>query len=135
MKYVLCIAVLFFGFISCTIDDGVDFHYELLPVDSVELPDEFKRDSIYEIPFKYSRPTTCYAFDGFYYRREANVRTIAIGTIVFEQNNCRPPTTNPLTAVLYFKPTVENSYIFKIWKGKDTNGQNIFEETEIPVIP
>jgi hypothetical protein len=27
----------------------------------------------------------------------------------------------------------EEDYIFKFWKGKDTNGENIFEEVIVPV--
>lgn len=121
--------------VSCSLDDGTNFHYELLPVHSVTLPTEFKRDSLYEIPFKYNRPSTCYGFDNFYYYREANIRTIAINAVVVEQTNCETPTTNPVTVKLNFIPTTEDSYIFKIWKGKDANGQNIFEQKEIPVIP
>lgn len=135
MKQIFIIILVVIGFTSCNTDNDTDFHYELLPVESVTLPAEFKRDSIYEIPFQYIRPSSCHAINGFYYDKESNIRTVAIETIVFEQNNCTTAPINPLTVILNFKPTVENSYVFKLWKGKDANGQDIFEEIEIPVIP
>ncbi|MES2812167.1 MAG: hypothetical protein V4670_06830 [Bacteroidota bacterium] len=136
MKKICGFLVLLFGFVSCTTnDDYIKYHPELLPIESVTLPTEFVRDNIYEIPFEYIRPTTCHVFEGFYYEKEANVRTIAIETSVIEQSGCTVATVNPITEILYFRPTLEDSYIFKIWKGKDSNGQNIFEEIEIPVVP
>jgi hypothetical protein len=56
-------------------------------------------------------------------------------TTVIEQDNCKGVTVNPLEKFLSFKPTTESSYVFKIWKGKDTNGNDVFEEIEIPVVP
>lgn len=136
MKIFYVFLILVIGLASCSSNDDTDkIQSELLPINSVTLPVEFKRDSIYEIPFEYIRPTTCHVFDGFYYKKETNVRIIAIATSVIEQSNCGPATVNPLTQILNFKPTIEDSYIFKIWKGKDSNNQDIFEETEIPVVP
>ena len=124
------------GFISCNTDvEGDKFHLELLPIDSAILPLEFKKDSIYELPFKYIRPSTCHVFEGFYYERNLNVRTIAIQTSVLEYDNCVSAAVNPITEILKFKPTTETSYIFKLWKGKDANDVDIYEEITIPVIP
>lgn len=120
---------------SCSNDDGNNFHYEYIPVDSVVLPSEFKKDSIYELPFKYVRPTTCHFFDGFYYDRNSNIRTIAIVNGVVEQDNCTTAPINPMTEILRFIPTTEASYIFKLWKGEDSNGNDIYDEIEVPVVP
>jgi hypothetical protein len=135
-KYWLLIAVVF-TFIGCSLgdDDSTKFHLELLPIDSATLPAEFKKDSVYELPFRYVRASTCHVFEGFYYKKEANVRTIAIQTSVVEQLNCTTPSVNPLEAILQFKPTVESSYVFKLWKGKDDGGEDVYEEIEIPVVP
>ncbi len=124
-------------FIGCSVgeDNNPKFHLELLPIDSAVLPLEFKKDSIYELPFNYIRPSTCHIYEGFYYERNLNIRTIAIQTSVIEQDNCTTATVNPITQILQFKPTTETSYIFKLWKGKDANGVDIYEEITIPVIP
>jgi hypothetical protein len=123
-------------FWSCSKEDNnPKFHLEILPVQSITLPLEFNKDEVYEIPVSYSRPSNCHAFEGFYYDRKLNIRTIAIQTSVLEQSNCELALQNPIEAILRFKPTTETSYIFKIWKGKDINGANIFEEITVPVVP
>lgn len=136
MKKISVLLIVLFSVIACnTESDGDKFHLELLPVDSAVLPTEFKKDSIYELPITYTRPTTCHVFEGFYYDKNANKRTIAIQTSVLEQSNCTAATVNPMTEILKFKPTIESSYIIRLWKGKDSNGADIFDEVEIPVVP
>lgn len=137
MKRIFLLLIASVSLASCSLgsDDGLKFHTELLPIESAVLPAEFKRDSIYELPFTYVRPSTCHLFEGFYYAKDSNVRTIAIHTSVIEQSGCTVPAVNPITEKLTFKPTDEDSYIFKIWKGENENGEDVFEEVEIPVIP
>ena len=136
MKNFALLIIVALSVIGCSKDDEKDkFHLELLPIDSAVLPDKFKKDSVYELPFDYIRPSTCHIFEGFYYKKESNVRTIAIQTTVLEQNNCTVATVNPITEILKFKPTTETSYVFKLWKGTDGNGADVFEEITIPVVP
>lgn len=124
------------GLWSCSHDDEFDnYHPEYLPIESATFPTELKKDSVYEIPLQYIRPSTCHVYEGLYYSKNSNTRTIAVATTVLEQSNCVTAPVNPLTVILNFKPTTETSYIFKLWKGEDANGQDIFEETEIPVVP
>jgi hypothetical protein len=135
MKNFALLILVALSVIGCSTDDEKDkFHLELLPIDSAVLPVKFKKDSLYELPFSYIRPSTCHIFEGFYYEKNLNVRTIAIQTSVIEQGGCTAATVNPITEILKFKPT-ENSYIFKLWKGTDANGADVFEEIEIPVLP
>ena len=136
MKNLVILIIVLFIVIGCSKDDqGDKFHLELLPIDSAVLPAEFKKDSLYELPFNYIRPSTCHVFEGFYYKKNSNTRTIAIQTTVLEQSNCTTATVNPITEILKFKPTTEPTYIFKLWKGTDANGVDVFEEIEIPVVP
>jgi hypothetical protein len=135
MKHLL-FAILAITLMACNKDDDrVTFHEELLPVNNVTFPTQFKRDSLYIIPIEYIRPSTCHAFEGFYYSKNLNKRTVAVATTVFEQNNCTTPSLNTMTADLRFIPTTEASYIFRLWKGKDGNGNDVFQEFEIPVVP
>jgi hypothetical protein len=138
MKKVLLLLATVISLASCSLgtDDGLKFHTELLPIESADLPDEFKKDSVYDLPFTYIRPSTCHLFEGFYYAKDMNVRTIAIHTSVIEQGGCTTPTVNPITEILQFRPSESyNSYIFKLWKGENESGEDIFEEIEIPVVP
>ncbi len=137
MKKILLFVLLVVAFSSCDLggDDNPKFHLELLPVESAVLPSEFKKDSVYEIPVNFVRPTNCYIYDGIYYEIDGNKRSIAVQTSVIEQNDCGADPVNPTTKILKFKPTIEDSYVFRLWKGKGTNGLDIFEDVEIPVIP
>lgn len=138
MKKVLLLLATVVSLASCSLgsDDGIKFHTELLPIENAILPSEFERDSIYELPFTYFRPSTCHVFEGFYYAKDANVRTIAIHTSVLEQGGCTTPTVNPITEILQFTPSESyNSYIFRLWKGKNESGVDVYDEVEIPVVP
>jgi hypothetical protein len=135
MKRYILLLIATLIFVSCSKEeDNPKFYLEVLPVETITLPSKFKKDSTYSIPITYIRPTTCHVFDGFYYDRYLNVRTIAIQTSVLEQSNCMPAVVNPIQEFLKFKPTTENSYVFKLWKGKDKAGANIYEEIEVPVM-
>ena len=136
MKNCIAFFVILFFLVSCSNDDeSIKFHMEILPIETAPLPTEFKKDSIYTLPFTYIRPTNCHIYEGFYYEKNANKRTIAIQTSVLEQDNCGAAPINPVEETLNFKPTTETSYIFRLFKGTDAAGQDIFEEIEIPVIP
>jgi len=136
MKKLLFLFILF-GLWACTHDERsqLSSHIEYLPIDSATLPVQFKRDSIYEIPLQYIRPSTCHLYEGLYYAKNSNIRTIAVVTSVLEQDNCTVAPINPLTVTLSFKPTTESSYVIRLWKGKDASGQNIYQDTTIPVVP
>lgn len=126
----LFVAVLF----SCSLDDdGTNFSIEILPIESVDIPDEFTLGEIYPITVTYERPTSCHSFREFYYAKHNNERTVAVMNNVFEQNDCIDFTDEMLTATFDFQVTSNGSYIFKFWQGKDENEEDIFMEIEVPV--
>lgn len=136
MKRIIFIISLVFLLNSCSMDDdSIDFHYEILSVDSYELPESFVFGQTYPIKIYYKRPTTCHGFDGFYYESHMNIRTIAVQSIVVNQSNCVEISSDEpaLEAILNFNVVYQDTYIFKFYKGKDENGQDIFEEVEVPV--
>ncbi len=119
---------------SCSVDDnGVDFSFEILPIESVDIPDEFTLGAIYPITVTYERPTSCHLFRDFYYLKENNERTVAVVNTVFEENDCEDLTDEMLTATFDFQVTSNGSYIFKFWQGKDDSDEDIFLEIEVPV--
>lgn len=121
---------------SCSVEESERFYYVTLPVESVDMPTEFVMGETYQIRISYHKPNSCHGFYGFVYEKNLNVRTIAVQTVVFEDNrNCTSYNENEnFEEFLNFKPTNNGTYIFKFWHGKDSNGDDIFLEYEIPVI-
>ena len=77
-----------FTFSSCELDDNSpNFHFELLPVDSVAVPESFVMGKTYKIKAYYKRPTDCHLNDGFYYEKDLNTRTFALQAKVLERND------------------------------------------------
>ena len=133
-KIVLIIATLLLLF-GCSKNDEENskFHLELLAIHSTTFPAKFTKNVEYDIPIQYIKPSNCHIFEGFYYDKNINVRTIAIQSRVLEQDNCIASPQAPSTEILRFKPTTETSYVFKLWKGLDASGADIYEEITIPV--
>lgn len=127
----ICIIVLS---ISCTQEpDGPRVHLELLKVESVVLPTNFTANTVNEIEVTYSKPSSCHGFEGFYYTKDADTRTIAVLNYVIEEQGCLPLLNQLETQVLRFKPATSGTYLLKFWKGKDANGVNLYEEFSVVV--
>tara|TARA_R110002049_G_scaffold2365_3_gene17291 strand:- start:4598 stop:5005 length:408 start_codon:yes stop_codon:yes gene_type:complete len=120
---------------SCSInDDGTNYSFEVLPVESVDIPDEFELGETYPITISYLRPTTCYSFKEFYYLKENNERTVAPITYVFENNDCTDLEDTLVEATFNFIVTSNGSYIFKFWQGEDASGEDQYLIIEVPVL-
>ena len=131
--------VLFILFVTtltgCSIDnDNQDsYSFEVQPVDSYTLPEKFILGNTYEIKLKYTRPSECHFFQGIYYDKNLNVRTIGIQTGVNTNQICTQQIPAQSEVSFNFYVTNTGSYIFKFYKGEDADGKNIFEEVEVPV--
>lgn len=136
MKKLIALFCVFMFVSSCSLDsDNKSIHFEILPVDSVILPAEFHVNTENNIVIKFLRPTSCHGFDGFYYEKDGFTRTVAIQSFVLIENNgCTTLNNQILEQTLRFTPIETGTYTFKFWKGKDANGENIFEEHVIEVI-
>ena len=135
-KLIICLIMAAVTF-SCSLNNDestvVDTQ-ELLPIEDVEIPDAFELGQTYEIAVTYLRPTTCHAFNDIYYLKQGNKRTVAIVSTVFNSNgNCEVLTNNVLGATFDFEATELGSYVFKFWKGKDSEGQDTYLTVEVPV--
>mgnify|MGYP003647138685 FL=1 len=106
----------------------------MLPVESVDIPDEFELGKTYPITISYLRPTTCYSFKEFYYLKENNERTVAPITYVFENNDCTDLEDTLVEATFNFIVTSNGSYIFKFWQGEDASGEDQYLIIEVPVL-
>ena len=133
MKKIISVIALFFLFNSCTPDSGPNYTFEVLPVESVDIPTEFTLGETYLITMHYKRPSTCHYFNGIYYDKNLNVRTVAVESAVEQRDNCQELTNEMNTCSFNFTVTSNGSYIFKFYNGEDADGNNTFLEYEVPV--
>ena len=132
MKNLLLILIATCLFAACSKDEPQKFSLEILPVESFILPDTLVLGTTHVFKIKYKRPSNCHYFEGFYYKRSLNERTVAISTSVL-QDNCTPLTGTPVEVELKFLASNNGTYIFKFYKGKDSAGNNLFVSDTIPV--
>ncbi|AWG20888.1 hypothetical protein FFWV33_04680 [Flavobacterium faecale] len=135
MKKILLLLVLVSSIISCTTDNGPTdtYTFHALPVDSYVLPTVLKLGKTDTIKLKYQKPTSCHIYQGIVYNKEDKTRTIAVQTAVKDNEVCTTEVP-PLSDLSFtFLPTELGSYIFKFYKGKNTDGTNKFESVEIQV--
>ncbi|MFM2214315.1 MAG: hypothetical protein RL427_1578 [Bacteroidota bacterium] len=135
MKKIISLIVLFFLFNSCTSDSSPSYSLSFLPIGSVDIPTEFTLGETYPITVYYNRPTTCHYFNGLYYDKNLNTRTIAVESVVEYRDNCQDlSTTDAMDSYTFnFYVTSNGSYIFKFYQGKDDSGNDVFLEYEVPV--
>ncbi|HPF96634.1 MAG: hypothetical protein R2802_08530 [Flavobacteriaceae bacterium] len=121
--------------VSCSInDDSPQLYYEFMPVDSVDIPEEFQLNHIYEITMTYTRPDDCYAYSDVYYANDGgNTRTVAVICTVYQDDNCLPLDYPEYEVSFNFKPTSLGTYVFNFWQGEDENGEDQFMVIEVPV--
>lgn len=133
MKKIVLLFIAISIFNSCSPNgDNPKYHYEILPIESYTVPQSFKLGQTYPIKMKFKKRTTCHDFQGFYYEKNLNIRTVAVQSVVFENSNCQIDTTS-VEVSFNFNVTSNGSYIFKFYKGKDVSGKDLFHEIEIPV--
>lgn len=130
---ILCLSLILFA--SCSMDDdNANFSFEILPIDSVDIPDEFELGETYPITVSYFRPSSCHAFKEFYYLMENNKRTVAPLMYVYENDNCETLQEELMESTINFLVTSNGSYIFKFWQGKNTNDEDQYLIIEVPVV-
>lgn len=135
MKKILLLLVVLATITACTPDNGPTdtYTFHVLAVDSYTLPATFKLGVADTIKLKYQKPSACHIYQGIVYNREEKTRTIAIQTAVKDNEVCSTEVP-PLSELSFtFLPTETGSYIFKFYKGKNTDGTNKFESVEIQV--
>ncbi|WP_413999763.1 hypothetical protein ACMDB5_04185 [Flavobacterium sp. W1B] len=136
MKKIALLLVLITSLVGCSLDSGdrETYTYSVLPVESYTLPEAFKLGETYEIKLKYQKPSACHIFQGIYYSKDLNTRTIGVQTAVKDKQICGTEIP-PLSETSFnFTVTATGSYIFKFYKGKDAEDKDLFEEVEIQVV-
>ncbi|RZK08826.1 MAG: hypothetical protein EOO46_13970 [Flavobacterium sp.] len=134
----LLLAMIFVSSCSLEEDNAPSFYYEVLPVESFRVPESVNIGQDYEIFMTYKNPSNCHVYEGCYYKTEGYTTTVGIQTYVLDNPDCQI-LENPelLESSFTFKvESVQNAaqpYVFKFYKGKDTNGNDLFEEVSVPV--
>ena len=119
---------------SCTLKDdrGINYITVFTPIESVEMDSEFNFGQTHIITMTYEIPNSCYEFNNFAYTVNDNQRTIAIINTVYDRS-CEEQTES-VEVSLNFTVTVNETHIFKFWKGKDEEGEDVYQIIEVPVI-
>ena len=136
MKRFLLISLSLILFHACSRGDSnsVDYSLELLPVESVDMPESFIRGETYSITVTYFKPSSCYTFKEFYYLKENNENTIAVINYKYVDNNCIILDDKLVDATFNFEVTDNERCIFKFWKGVNDHDEDLYLTMEVPVI-
>ena len=119
-------------FVSCSDDEGSDYHYELLPISEVVVPEEFEHGVTYDLTVKYMIPDNCYLETDVLYEYDEFARNVAVVSLVLSEDDCNPLEIEE-TLTFQLQALQTNSYEFKFWQGDDENGEPIYLIVEVPV--
>lgn len=134
MKKMIYIFASLFLFYSCLNNDNnrINYNYEFLPIDEFVAPTSFTFGEKDTIKLKYSLKNGCYYFDDIHYEYKDTTRIVAVRAIVDLDDVCTQAILqNDYNLIV--TASQEEDYVFKFYKGKDNNGENIFEEVVVPV--
>lgn len=138
VKKAVLITLVIFSFLSCSIDDdNPTFHFEFVPIETVEMPESFEFGNIYDIEYSYYKQTECHLFNDLYFEPSGNTRTVAvINRVNHEGSNviCEELIDQLETRTFQFQ-VINNtgSYVFRFWQGVDENGEDEYLIVEVPV--
>jgi len=132
---VLCTLMVSLTFSSCDLgDDGPNFHFVPLRIESVEIPESFDLNETYEIRLNYIIPDGCTYYEGLdVVKSEVTTRkVVAVGAQRTDQEECTEVIREEVASfnfvVLHNQP-----YLFRFYQGEDMNGEQQFLEIEVPL--
>jgi hypothetical protein len=134
MKKSILLLIGLLVFYSCLNNDNdiPNYTYRYLPIDSAITPASFTLGEIDTITVKYSLPNDCYSFDRIHYETKDTTRIVAVSASVLLEVDCAEKIIQE-EKKFAVKASQEEDYVFKFYKGEDSNGENIFEEVIVPV--
>lgn len=132
MKKYALIFISIITFYACLDTDEPNYTYDFVKIDSAETPASFTFGQTDTVKIKYTLPNNCYTFDKLYYEYKDTTRVVAVTAQISLDAVCTEQTREeeysfPITVIQ------KEDYVFKFYKGKDTNGENIFDEVVVPV--
>ncbi len=121
-------------FASCSIDDNSPvMHTEIMPIESVDIPEHFIQGQTHEIFVNYNRPSSCYQFYDFLYEINGNVRSVSVVNSVYTNATCVQQ-EELVTASFEFTVNGTETYVFKFYLGKNDEGVDQYHLVEVPVV-
>lgn len=130
MRNIFLLLLIPFLYLSCSKESETEtVTYELLPVSEVNLPTIFRINKESNIKIKFLQPTECHSFNKIYFEKDGSIRTIAVESIVSKdsEGGCTSlQNGNMTTQTLKFNPDQTGEYTLKFWKGKNSNGVDLF---------
>jgi len=144
MKKIALLLLAAFALNSCSTDDSQpEVHYELIPITRCQMPYRMTSGETYELRMIYRMPTTCHSYKGIYFEGEGDTKTVAIQTVVYQRSDCQTidytssaqPVPEPQISNYEFKATAPpgSVYTFKIWTGKNEQGEDTYYDVTVPV--
>jgi hypothetical protein len=118
-------------FFSCS-ESEPTVEFKILAIREAKTPAFFEYRTLDTIVVKYDLPNGCHRFWSVYYEYDKNTRIVAINALNDLESICTQATIEKEIKIPIQVLQKEN-YIFRFYKGKDSNGVNIFEEIEVPV--
>ncbi|MFI1743095.1 hypothetical protein [Thalassobellus sediminis] len=135
-KYLLITIVsLSISVLSCSSDNDNDhdYHFEFSSVIRAELPEEFNYGSSYLVNVTISLPNSCYFYyDQFDYIYDGPTRLIYPIVHVDDGIGCNEAITET-TFSIPVRALQKETYVFKFYQGKDSDGKDTFLTIEVPV--
>lgn len=117
-------------------DDGTRFYYEAMEVQSANFPAFFERGNIYRIDVVLNLPSNCHYFEGFDFNATGDTkteRTIYPIATVLDRTDCVEYSDRTINAFFNFDVLFNETYVFKLYTGKNENGDDEFLIYEVPV--
>jgi len=121
---------------SCAVDNDLGippFFLEVVPIESIEVPEEFIYGESHEISVTYTRPQACYFFNDFIYQIDGNERTISVVNTVYPDTDCTN-ISEEITVNFDFTPQNLDPFVFRFYQGEDENGIDQYLMLEIQVL-
>lgn len=118
---------------SCLKDDAPTIEFHALQIVDADVPESFTFNGRYKITVTYVRPDDCTHFEVFdVVQKDTTIReVVAIGSMFVDQQ-CAQVVTEQQESFL-FDVKYDQPYLFRFWQGKDSNGEPIFLDIEVPV--
>ena len=129
-KIILLFSFALFLFSCSETEPAIEF--KILPIKEAQTPAFFELGTIDTIAVKYELPNGCHQFWSVYYDYDKNARIVAINAINDLESICTQAVIEKEIKIPIQILQQEN-YLFRFYKGKDTDGKSIFEEIEVPV--
>ena len=133
MKHYLLLFLTIISLFACSDDDDENYHFEYIPVVSVDVPDEFTHHEVYDINITYELPNGCHSLYSYDYIYDEDSREIYPISIVNDEGACTEALIQGEFSI-EVHALQEEPYIFKFWQGEDENGEDQYLIIEVPVV-